>query len=360
MQIYNLYLARKITGSFLVIVSTLILLIWFAKAVGFIRFITEKGVSLIDFINLFVLILPWLLLIIIPISLFLAVLISYNQMSSHNEIVILKNTGLDNIKLAKPAIAVAVICCLICYLISFFLMPFSNKKLRSIRSDVGHNYVNLVISPGIFETLNSLTIYVKNRDQNNKLSGVLIYDSRNKEYSTTITASSGDIKQDNGATLLYLGSGTAEKFNYQTKKTDILHFDSYVVNLADNSQPIKSPNWKAGERYINELLYPEEDASYQDLKNYYLELHQRIVYPLLSIVMTLIAVAFVLGGKFSRHGNSSHSVKATLCAAAFIVMVMFSYNLISKSSAFTPILYLTSLVFVIISFRILKPSYSFK
>ncbi len=358
MKLYNLYLARKIIAYFLVTVFTLILLIWFTKAVSFIRFITEKGIDVADFLSLFILILPWLLLIIIPISLFLAVVISYNQMLSHNEIIILKNTGLDNLKIAQPAIIVAFICCLICYSISFFLMPFANKKLRTTRTDFRNNYVNLAISPGIFESLNNLTIYVKNRDNNDQLSGILIYDGRNPEHSTTITSQSGTLnhgKQSDGLLLLYLKDGTVEKSNRETYKTDILNFDSYVVNLIDNSRSTADPTWKASERYIGELLNPDTKTSDIDLNNYYVELHQRITYPLLSLILVLIATATILSNKFSRYGNLAHSLKASLFAAIFVGLFMFGFNLIEYSHKLTPLIYLNLLIFVAISFYYLRP-----
>jgi len=355
LKLYNLYLIRKITAYFLVIVGVLILLIWFSKAIPLIRFITEKGVSVTDFFNLFVLILPWLLLIIIPVSLFIAVLVAYNQMLSHNEIIILKNAGLDKLTLAKPAILLASICCLLCCFISFFLMPYANKKLRTIKANFDHNYANLLISPGIFENLNSLTIYVKTRDSSNKLSGILIYDDRATEYSTTITSESGNLNQDGNSILLYLNNGTAQRFNYETRKSDIMRFDGYVVNLNDSNQADDSFRWKASERYIGELLKPDEKSSYKDLTEYYVELHQRITYPLLSMVLTLIACAFILSGKFRRYGNLAHNLKAVLVAAVFVGFSMLGYSTIRDLPKLTPLIYINLLIFVIMSFWMLNP-----
>jgi lipopolysaccharide export system permease protein len=270
-------------------------------------------------------------------------------MISHNEIVILKNAGLDKFTLAKPAILIATICCLLCFLISFFLMPYANKKLRTIRNDFQHNYANLLISPGIFENLNSLTIYAKDRDQKNQLMGVLIYDNRNPEYSTTITSESGNINQKGSAILLYLTSGTAQRFSHQTKKSDILHFDSYVINLKDSNQGEILLKWKANERYIDELLHPTEDSTKRDLREYYIEIHQRITYPLLSIVFTLIGCAFILSGKFKRHGNAIHNIKAVAVAVTFTGILIGGYNVVEKSPNLTPLLYLNILFFMIMS-----------
>jgi lipopolysaccharide export system permease protein len=335
------------------VLGVLILLIWFSKAISLIRYITESGVSVIDFFNLFILILPQLLLVIAPVSLFIAVLVSYNQMISHNEIVILKNSGLDKLTLAKPAILIATLCCLACLLISFFLMPYANKKLRTIRNDFQTNYANLLISPGIFENLNSLTIYAKDRDEKNHLKGVLIYDNRNPEYATTITSESGNINQKGSAILLYLTSGTAQRFSHQTRKSDILHFDSYVINLKDSNQGEVVVKWKANERYIDELLYPEENASKRDLREYRIEIHQRITYPLLSMVFSLIACAFVLSGKFKRHGNAIHNIKAVGAAIVFTGILIGGYGVVEKSPNLTPLLYLNILFFMIMSFLML-------
>lgn len=334
--------------------SVLILLIWFSKAISLIRFVTEKGIPITDFLNLFILILPWLLLIIIPISLFIAVLVAYDQMINHNEIVILKNTGLDKLTLAKPAILLATICCLLCFFISLFLMPYANKKLRTIKSDFSSNYANLLISPGIFENLNSLTIYVKNRNSANELSGILIYDHRNEEYSTTITSKIGAVNQDNGATLLYLNNGTIQRFNYTTRKSDILNFDSYVVNLNDNNQVDPYLKWKASERYIGELLNPDQNSSPEDLTKYYVELHQRITYPLLSMVLTLIACAFILSGKFRRHGNFIHNIKAVAIGVVFVTLLMVGYKIMETSPQLTILIYIDLLAFVTMSFWMLK------
>lgn len=356
MKLYNLYLTKKIVGYFAVIVSTLVLLIWFSKAVSFIRFITDKGIKFSDFLNLFLLILPWLMLIIIPISLFIAVLTAYNQMSNHNELTILKNSGLNKSKLSRSALWVAVFCCLLCYFISFFLMPFANKKLHSIRDDFEHNYANLMITPGIFENLNGLTIYVKTRDSSSNLSGILIYDNRGTDNATIITAKSGTINQDDASVLLYLNNGTAQRFNRQASKSDILNFDSYVVNLSDNSKQNVGFRWKAQERYINELINPNDPASPEDLIKYQVELHQRIVYPLFSLILTLIATASVLSGKFSRHGNLRHNIIAIVAAIMFIISIMTGYNLIEKSPKFIPLLYADLVSFFIVGRLFLESS----
>lgn len=338
----------------------LICLIWFTRAVNFIKYITEKGIGFSEFISLFILVLPWIALIIIPISLFIAVLIVYDRMLISNELAILKSSGLDKFSIAKPAIWAALICCLICYLMSFYLMPLSNKKLRLARSNFQNNYANIMISPGIFETLNNLTIYVKNRNNHNELFGILIYDNRNPNYAIVITAEGGSIGENQSSTLLYLNNGTAQKFNYSTRKSEILKFDTYVVNLNDNKEVgIGKYIWKAKERYINELINPDDESSASDVIKYRVELHHRIVYPAISLILALIGTSFILNGKFNRRGNFISIISAIISGTIFVISTMMIYDIMEKSIKFAPLLYVNFFIFAIVGLITLKYDFQY-
>jgi len=94
MLLYDRYIFRRVLAVFLAVVFLLVTLIWFSKTISFVKYITENGIELSQFLLLFLLILPWLLMFIIPISLFIAVVAVYNRMLVDNEIAILKNSGL--------------------------------------------------------------------------------------------------------------------------------------------------------------------------------------------------------------------------------------------------------------------------
>ncbi len=99
MRLYNRYIFSKTLTLFISIMVLLIALIWFSRAISFVSYITENGVEVQQIISLFVLILPWLLLFIVPVSLFVAILIIFNRLIVNNEITILKNSGLTKISI---------------------------------------------------------------------------------------------------------------------------------------------------------------------------------------------------------------------------------------------------------------------
>ena len=275
-------------------------------------------------------------------------------MSATYELTILKNAGLNKYQLIRPALVVAACCTMLCYMMSLYLMPMANKKLRLAKENFQYNYSNIMISPGKFETLNNLTIYVRDRQENNRLKGILIYDNSNKEYPISITAKEGNIVNKGGDLLLYLNSGTVQRFSPQIRKSDILNFDSYVINLNEDKEKLGKPIWTANARYLHELLNPEEDTSPRTLKKYMVEVHERLTYPTYSLILCLIATSFLLRGQFNRRGNLKNNLTAIAMAVLFIGSVMVIYDAMERSSKLTPLLYIDLLVFISISLYILR------
>ncbi len=354
MKLYYKYISNKILASFFAIVFLLVTLIWFSKTIVFVKYITENGVEISQFLFLFLLILPWLLLFIVPISLFVAIVSVYNRLIINNEIAILKNTGLTRFAIAKPALKIAVFCVIFSYFVSFFLMPYANKKLRLARLDFENNYSNIAFSEGVFENLKSLTIYIKSKDEKNQLFGILLHDERSIDYSLTITAKSGNLIFEEGSLLLYMKDGTVQRFNREEKKSEILNFDDYVFNLSDNKDDIEvKMRWKSKERYLGELINPDDDSDEKDIAKYRGEIQQRITYPLMSIILAMVAVSAMLRGGFSRHGNATNILLASFIAIAFLTITIAIYRLIETKFSLVVLLYLDFIIFFAIAYYML-------
>jgi len=353
LKLYSRYIFYKTLAGFGGLIAIFIALIWFSRAITFVKYVTENGVELSQFFYLFLLVLPWLLLFIIPVSLFTAIIMIYNRLIGSNEITILKNSGLTKIAISRPITSLAIISSLFCFIISFYLTPYANRELRLSRSDFRNNYANLSFSPQTFENLRNMTIYAKDRDEKNRLSGLLLHDRRSTKYSLTITAKSGNIITENDAAMLYMTDGTIQKFNYESHKTEILNFDNYVFNLTENQKNEDKMLWKTKELYIQELLNPEKDLEASDLAQYRAELHQRLTYPLLPIIFSIIALACVLRGEFRRHGSIFNIVLATTMATIFLITTIATYDFIESSAKFVPVLYFNFILFFGVSFRIL-------
>jgi lipopolysaccharide export system permease protein len=214
-----------------------------------------------------------------------------------------------------------------------------------------------MISSGIFESLNNMTIYVKGRGENNELSGITLHDSYDKESSITLTAQDGDLVQEDGEILMRLRNGTLQRYNYAKRSSQILSFDSYVVNLSQNRDEDYRHIWKEQERYINELLYPKEEIGSKQMDRFRVEVHQRLTYPLFSIIFALIACSYVLRGEFSRKGSFGNVIGAIVTSCIFLTITMTSYDLMEKSSKYTILLYGNFIFFAGLCIYLLKSNF---
>ncbi len=354
MRLCSRYISKKITTNLIISLSILVGLIWFSRAIGFIKFVTENGVKLNDFLNLFLLILPWILLFIIPISLLSSILITFNQLITNNELTILKNSGLQKLQISRPTFKIAIISTLICYVISFYIMPYATREMNKMKNIISANYSTISFTPKTFENLSDLTVYIKNRDQDNNLYGILIYDKRPEEYSLSITAAKGYISTEENSALLYLEKGTIQKFHHKEIRSEILNFDNYTFNLSDNSNERKSKKIKPKELNFFQLLAIDEKNTQFDQSEIKTEIHKRLTYPLLSINLAIISLAFILRGNFNRRGNAKNIILAIFVSATYVGIISSLYSLTESSSEIILVTYLTMILFFMIHLKMLK------
>jgi lipopolysaccharide export system permease protein len=235
-------------------------------------------------------------------------------------------------------------------------MPLANKELRVSRINFKNNYASLSFNPKTFEILKDLTIYANERNENNILYGILLHDKRSEDYSLTITAQKGKIIVEKSSVLLYMDSGTLQKTNYQTLKSEILKFDNYVFNLSENHGESTQRAWKAREQYLHELFASINEDEEQK-GEYISEINQRFTQPLLPIIFSLIAVSSMLRGSFSRNGNIKNIIFAIINAVIFISINLTLYDLIESSSNYIPLLYINFIFFTILSIVIMSSNY---
>jgi len=353
-MIYKSYILKNSFLNWLATSFILIILIWFSRAIAFLSLVTENGINIKDFLYLFILILPWILIYILPISFLISLILSLNKLIVSNEIIILKNCGLSNFKIAKPIISLGIFITIIVYFLSFYLMPLANKKLKISKNAFKDNYTNISFAPQTFENFNNITIYSATRDENNNLQGLFISDKNNSEYNIIITAETGKLIINDDRVYLKLSNGTLQRYNYNDSKTDILNFDSYIFNLNNNNLEYSNYKWKPNERFINELLSYNINDSEDDIRLYKAELHKRINEPLIPLVLSLISISIILSAKISRKSNFLTLFKAIFFSIFFVVSLIISFRMNDRNESWYFFSYLINITFIAFSLILIK------
>jgi len=319
MQRYNKYITRHLIHSTLLITLSLTSIVWLTQALRFIDFMVNQGVSIGLFLTLTALLIPSLLLMILPPALFCAVLFVYNRLALDSELVVMQAAGLSRWRLAIPALQAAALVTLFAYAIAMYLQPVSYKQFRDMQSFLRNNYVSILLQEGVFSNpVDGLMVFIRERDKNNILHGILVHDSRQPENSVTMMAEEGKLVETPQGPRFLLKNGNRQEINQG--KLSFLNFDSYTLDISLYDKEVQARFPDPQELSLGDLFTYDASVTEADNQKRVAEGHQRLIWPLYPIVLALIALAVLLSGQFNRRGHWQRITVAVLVG----VSVLFS------------------------------------
>lgn len=356
MTLYNRYIIKNLLGPIIVFTVTLTGIIWLTQSLRFIDLIVNRGLSFFDFVALALLLVPSLLMIILPVSLFIAVIYAYNKMTVESELIVLRGAGLNHFSLAKPAIIVACLITLLSYALSLYILPSSYRIFKDKQAFIRDNYASLLLQEGVFNSpSNGLTIYLDSRDYDGLLKGILVHDSRDPEHPVTMMAEEGRLVTDEeGNHQFDLINGNRQEVNNEDKQLSLLNFDRYTLDISKYTETTPIIRWREPkERYMHELLWPEKKTPDRLKEKLKAEAHQRITWPLYNMILTLLALSALLSGHLNRRGQWKRILFASMVAIMCVSSALGINGLIAKYSFLALMPYVNLLLFSAIPLTVL-------
>src|SRR5271163_1725190 len=101
------YILRQCFGVMIFVTAALSAAVWLAQSLRLIDLIVNRGLSVDVFLYLAMLILPRFLDIVLPIGVFIAVLFTFDRLTTESELVVMRSVGLSHLALAKPVLVLA-------------------------------------------------------------------------------------------------------------------------------------------------------------------------------------------------------------------------------------------------------------
>lgn len=338
MLIYNKYIIKNLLWPILFITLALTGIIWLTQSLRFVDLIISKGIEISTFFYLSILLIPSLLTVILPIALFCGVIFVYNKFINDSEITILKNAGLSQLQLAKPALTISFICVIIGYLNSFYFLPNSYRNFKELQYFIKNNFASIFIQEGIFTNpTNDMTVYIDKKTTNGMYQGIFINDNRKGDDIAMIAESARIIQTQNG-TKFQLLNGSRQAIDHNGNLS-LLYFDDYSLDIyleaAEKNNRFREPE----ERFLRELLFPEPNLLDTQIAQIRSEIHQRISLPLTSLALAMIALSMILHGNFSRKGQKKKILYSSIFALLFVITQLFLIEKTSKHISAIILLY---------------------
>lgn len=316
-------LSRYIFGQlFFTILSAILLLtsiMWLAQSLKYIDFIANKGIPIILFCEMILYLVPNLVVIVVPIAVLIGILFIYNKLITDHELVVMQASGLGYWRLAKPAILVSILFTVIVYGFTSYLLPLSFRKYRDITVALREKSLASLVQVGQFNSLGKYTIYARGLDDQGNFLGIFLYDGNQEKKPIFFMAEKGVLFNKEEGGRLRLINGNRQETDVNTGKPSVLYFDRYIIETTDKSgRDEKGGRFlKAYERYIGELLNPEEKLPQKIKLEFIAAAHQRILAPLYAFVFGLLGVCSMILGHFNRRGQMKRIVMA--CAVASFI-----------------------------------------
>lgn len=364
---FTRYILRQLTIGMILVTTGLTCIIWLSQSLRFVEMIVNRGLSVGDFIYLTMLLLPNFLVIILPIALFTIVVFTYSKMITDRELVVMRAAGLSQMSLAKPALILAGVVMLLSYALNLYLLPESYRMFRELQWNFRYNYSQVLLKEGAFnEVTNAITVYVRERTSDGQLHGILVHDQRKGKQPFTIMAERGAVVEQDGKPRVVMFNGNRQEIDPQTGNLSILYFDRYVFDMSSTQNEPAHRYREPRERTIPELINIDDrhdtDINQQDYGKYVVELHKRFASPLSVVGYTVVALACLISGSFTRRGQTRRVVTAVGIMVALQGLGLGIENAAAKDLALIPLIYLLHILPIVLGAWVMlkQPRFRFK
>jgi lipopolysaccharide export system permease protein len=337
------YLLRQLLVGLLAVTLGLAALIWLTQSLRFVELVVNRGLSLRVFIQLTSLLLPNLIAVILPITCFVVVHFVYHRLASDRELTVMRAAGLSPAALARPALVVAGLAMILGWCLNLWIVPASLGAFREFQFEIRNKVAAFLLQEGVFTQVgDNLTVYVRSRDPDGTLRGILVDDARDPGNHATILAESGRISIEGDTPRVLLVNGSRQELDHRTGRLNVLSFAENTVQLSEADKGAEQRYRDPSEMSLGELLDPRSAVFARDIGKLKVEAHRRLSSPFSTLGFTLIALVAVLMGAFRRHGSLLRPFVAILVVVALVAGGLAIANLAARAPALIPLIWLNA------------------
>ncbi|HEY3275874.1 MAG TPA: LptF/LptG family permease [Syntrophorhabdaceae bacterium] len=328
---FYLYLLKELSYIFLLSLGILTFILVLGRIGQLADLVVNKGVEIKDIILLIVYSSPPYLTFTLPMAFLLSTIVVLGRLSTENEILALKASGVNLKCLFMPMLAIAVIITLFGLINTVILLPKSGVLFKSTLINIVKKGISLDDKEGAFnDTLPGIVVYIdKVNTKDKQLTGILVADDRDRNVKQTISASKGIINLDPDTLDLafILENGNLQRWDKKADTYNNVSFRNYtfIMNLEkvlpQNFNPRKRP-FEMDTAELTAALAKAQSAS--DRYDLLLEIYKKFTIPLSSLAFVFLTVP--LGIKRRVEGKFSGALYSILLFIFYYLLMAVTEN----------------------------------
>jgi lipopolysaccharide export system permease protein len=301
-RLISSYIFKEMVVPFIISICVLTAMSLLSKSAKLIEMIVNYGVDYLLLLMFIVSVLPSFLIYIIPMSFLVAVLFTFNRLSSESELTAMKASGLSLYRLFRPVITLAILAYILSLLVTLYLFPLGNNMLRKTLYNIARTKAVVGIQEKTFNTsFDGLTMYVDNVDERGgRIENIFISDTREEGEPTMIFAKNGIFltEAEDMAVTLRLFDGTIHISEELSESYRLISFNTYDFNFPTQEGGVVDSTASKTNRelYLNELVsrIRATGARGENQAPFIIDLHKRFALPASVFVFALIGVPLAI------------------------------------------------------------------
>jgi LPS export ABC transporter permease LptG/LPS export ABC transporter permease LptF len=327
------YVLRSFVRYLALILSSLMVLFLVFTYFELLSDIVRKKISIITQAEYLLNYVPSVLYQITPLSVLLAVLVMFGLMQKTNEITAMKATGVSIYRAVVPILVIACAMAGGLFVLDQWYLPYANKRVETLKNMIKSKPAQTYLRPDRKWIFGDSRKRADGTEENRKIYYYEFYDPDRNQFgsisafeldphSFQITKRIYALRAHwaEGLKKLSFENGWQRSFDGDT----VSDFHSFEVGtFAELNEP---PN------YFKKEVLQSSEMNYEELRRYIYDLQQsgfdvvrlrvqlqkKIAFPLITLVMAVLAVPFSLSG--GRRGALSGVVVALLIAVAYFII----------------------------------------
>ena len=227
-----------------------------------------------------------MLLVVLPLSLYLAVLMTLGRFYQNNEMAAISASGISQIYIVQVVLSFAFLFSIMVGIFSFQITPWANGLYQEVFTKSKSSSELEGMSAGRFKeaSAGAGVIYVEGfNDKHTQMQGVFIQQRLKNNAELVIRANTGyrEINSETGDQFMVLENGVRYQRTYGELDYTIIEFERHGVRIGEKSSVTK---------YKKHTAIPTLELIKKNEPVYRAELHSRLSPVLLSLLLAALAV----------------------------------------------------------------------
>lgn len=321
-RLLDTYILKKYLGSFFFSIAMLMtIIIVFDVSDNIQRFI-DYNVPFAQIVwGYYFNFIPYFINLFTPLFTFISVIWFTSQLSQRNEIVAILSGGVNYYRLMVPYITGAILIAILSFLMSNFVIPYSNSNLNRFKQQYFHRRTVATTDIHIKNSSNSY-IYVGRWEKMDMKGFQFTYEELDRDVTTyKISANTFQYDPETERWTLedYIKRTIKDSHEIVTKGMEMdTVFDISPVDLNKDATVVETMTYQTLEKYIRE----EKEKGTGFSKYYIMEKHKRMANSLGTIIMTLLGLS--VASRKTNRGIGVHLFVGMGMAFSFIFLQQVS------------------------------------